>query len=478
MGFKIDLGLNEKRERNTTVDVVAAAEAMNAAEMSLVKCETEKAIVVAAAENLERGVQLSQAIAEKTQDEGVALAVGNEALVASMRMLGQASVGESLTAGTESFTAGVEASEGMLKKMIDKAKEYAKKVWDFIRNLIAKVVKWVKALFGKGDDTATQLKELLKKAKDDKRTKLNTSEFDTTTATRLIKQVKYIAKLRGDKGVDETAVMDNLGVLSKGISAVKELSLKDALGGTMITEATAAIENADDNITLDSLKNSIISDIDILDEKNQGKIQFTDELKNDQDMIEEELDSDIETAMVMPLFLGADSLSVLVIYTNIDDATMSDFKAATKIGKEAVDVAKKAVDGIKVKVITISPSYDDVKEYEGKMEPIPFNSADNIVKKLEKVTKNADTIANKLEKNADKVAKEFNKALDDLEKTEAVKNNTPGVKGSLVQLTRSLINLAEKSTQEVAKHMASQIREAARPKWGDIVKESIRLYEK
>ena len=484
MSFKIDLGLNEKRGNAGNIDLVTATEDMARAESALTTCETERAIVIAAAENLERGMELSKAIADKTQDEGVALAVGKEALTASLRMLGQASAASQLTAGTESFTAGAEASEGMLKKLIEKAKEYTKKVWDYIRNLVAKVVKYVKGLFGKGDDTATQLEDLLKKAKDDKRTNLKATEFDKATAKRLINNVKILAKKQGDKGINDSALMDE-------VAAVGALLGKD--GGLDILNNTADrlsrsyknnIISASENDSMDTVKNKIqgaLTDKAVLKGSlfnTSASIKYSDEAEKYKDLIEEKLDSDMERAYIRLLANDSDTLTVLVIDITADDDVIKDFNGDTKTGKEAFEVAKKVVDSIKVKTISVTAPTSEIEEYAEKLEPIPYNSAENIVKKLKDATKTADKTANKIEKDVEKAAKSANKALDEIEKTDPVKNNTLGVEAKAAETYRAVINMQNELAKAMSKAIAANIKDAARPKWGDIIKESVRLYEK
>ena len=478
MNFKIDLGLEEKRVKTGDIDLVAAAEDMARAESALTTCETERAIVVAAAENLERGLELSKAIAEKTQDEGVALAVGKEALTASLRMLGQASAASEITAGTESFAAGAEASEGMLAKLIAKAKEYAKKIWDYIRNLVAKVVKYVQGLFGKGEDTATQLKELLKKAKDDKRTNLKATEFDKATAERLIKNVKYLAKKQDSKGITDSALMDQVSKLETSFDDAKNGLTFGQLNTNVSDEVKTIVTNADESATMSTIRDEIKKAFGFNIPFDKAEIDYDDALKDDKDMIEDKLDSNLDRANVLPLVSDGDSLSVLVVSLEADDEDIDAYNKDDKTGKEAYAIAKKVVNSIRVKTVKVDVPADEVEEFAEKLEPIPFNSAENIVKKLEKVTKKADKVAKDLKKDTEKAVKDLFKAMDELEKTDAVKNNTPGVKGDATQLARAVISVVDAIAQADTKARAANIKNAARPKWGDIVKESVRLYEK
>ena len=477
MNFKIDLGLNEKRVRVGDIDLAAAAEDMAYAESALNTCETERAIVVAAAENLERGLELSKAIAEKTQDEGVALAVGKEALTASLRMLGQASAASQITAGTESYTAGAEAAEGMLSKMMDKVQEYGKKIWYFITNLVAKVVKFVKGIFGKGDATGTQLEEKLKKAEDEGRTTLKVNEFDTSTARRIVSNVKYLAKKQGSKGIDKDAIIKQITEVRNLLNDATDRPSLDMLDGKLLSEFKDAVV-ADDNTTLASIKDKIVTSfgklgITIFDAK--AEIKYHDDIKDDADMFKPEIDSNATRVNVFPLANDGNVLSVLAIYLTVQESDMTEFAAGTKTGKEALDLLKKVFDGVHVKTINLEASAKDIEGFIENTKPLSPSDVSAVIKELLTTDKSVEKVTQKLEKIVDGYKKAHRKAIGELKKES---KDATGVKANAIGTLNAIYAVYDKVTQAVTKNATKNIKIGARNKLGDIIIESIKLYEK
>ena len=463
----INLGLEEKKMPvDQNFDAVAAVEAIAQAESALVACETEAAILTTAVESLERGQQLSKAIAEKTGDNAVAMTVGAEALKTSLAIIGQAKLADQIVAGAESYEAGTEAAGDVLKKMMDKAKEYAKKAWEFVRNLIIKVVKFVKGVFGKGDDTAEQLKKLLKKAKDDKRTNLKATEFETNVAERLAKQVKLMVAEAGSKGVDDAAIkahVDTMKTLVDGLSTDVDLSvtLDDKLKAEDVAAADvkAAIEaGLGEDVKAILTKGTKTVDSDI---KGYIEEKVKDAIVEDADAYIVKLianNGDAATVQIVELVGAADDLEAVA-------------KADLK-GKEAISAYKKLVNKIRVRTLSVAPEWEDIKEYAEKLAPVPFSSAESIVKELAGVAKSSEKKGDKSVKAVEKAEKTATKALDALTK------ELEGPSAAAAELMKVVLDVKSKYKLVHAKATANVLMDAARPKFGDIIKESVRLYEK
>jgi len=393
-----------------------------------------------------------------------------------LKIIGQGSVANDVTAGTESYEVGMEASDSILKKMYEKSKEYMKKAWEIIRNLIIKVVKFAKGLIGKGDDTATQLKELLKKAKEDKRTNLKADKFDDATAKRLIGEVKVLALLKGDKGIDDSALKEQVDSLAGIMANVKDGEKTVATIAGLKAKIEKFIKEAGEETTVKDIFDILKTDEGELG--NQKGIEFVGNVSSEiQNLIKEAIDSDIENGMVEVISNDGDVVKALVVYSNNEDV-LEEAKKSDKKGKEALELAKKIVNSLRVKVVKVAPELKDVEGYAEKLSPIPFNSAEVIVKQLEKATKKAEKVAGSAEKNVEKAIKDLNSLLDEIEKSSEVKEGTPGIKGLAAEVSRAFINFVSNAAREETKAVAEFIKNAVRPKWGDIIKESVRLYEK
>lgn len=495
--MKISLGLESATHRvadenfdalGAYADVVAAKEALATNDMQIQLLST-------GVENLESGIALADAIAAKTGDAATAVVVGKEALTTSLRVIGQADIADSIiTAGTEDITAAVESMGDVLKKMVDKTKELAKKVWEFIRNLIAKVVKFVKGIFGKGDDTAEQLVELLKKAKSDGKTKLDADEFDEATRMRLAKNIKaLIYTTKGD--IDGDTLNNAAMELENILTGAKAKSNKDAMVSEILSgkdvptfegelKGLANAAKATDPKTetgLSTLKDwcAKIVKLSVGKVDADGNSSVQDILKDDlgglTDKVEDAIGEDY--AKVLVTVTGADFNKMALTITYVTEEALEAVKAigTAKDFSELKSSVRKAYAGLKVKTVTVAPDESELKDLSDKIKPVDFNAADKIAKTLKSVAKKADDTAKKMEKSIEKADKEIQKTLDAVAKESYT---TPDVGGFCIQVVEKHNGYITDTVKSVTAGSAVTLTAAVRPKIGDQIKESVRLYVK
>jgi len=469
-------------------DIVAAQEALTTNDMQI-------QLLTTGTENLESGIALADAIAAKTGDAATAVVVGKEALTSSLRVIGQADLADTIiTAGTEDITAATESMGDVLKKMVEKGKELAKKVWEFIRNLIAKVVKFVKGIFGKGDDTAEQLVALLKKAKTDGKTKLDVDEFDEATRMRLAKNVKaLIYTVKGDIDGDalNVAAMKLESILDGAkASANKDAAVAEILKGKDVPtfeselKGLASAAKGVDPKTEDGL--AVLKDwsakllkLSVGEVEANGSSSVQDIIKDDlgglTDQVEDAIGEDY--AKVLVTVTGSDYNKFVVTVTYVTEEAVEAAKAIgdSKDFAELKSNVRKAYAGLKVKTVTVAPDESELKDLSDKIKPVDFNAADKVAKTLKSVAKKADDTAKKMEKSIEKAEKEIQKTLDAVAKESYT---TPDVGGFCIQVVEKHTGHITDVTKSVTAGAAVTLTSAVRPKIGDQIKESVRLYVK
>ena len=192
MGIKIDLGLKQKRQdmEKDHGDPIVALEALLNVKNELKTYELEYDALNAAIESLQKGIEFSRVVAEKSNDKSLHIAAGKEALASSLRIIGQENIVKDVTAGAESYEAGLEANKNILDKMIEKSKELAKKTREKTALLLKKTSIFIKDTIGGGTEAAKKIKFLLSEAKKEKRVNLKTDRFNDKTAVKLINTIK------------------------------------------------------------------------------------------------------------------------------------------------------------------------------------------------------------------------------------------------------------------------------------------------
>jgi len=481
MSFKIDIGLEEDNVDviDTNIDLVAAAEAMSHAERALMACETEQAIVVAAAENLDRGIQLANAIAEKTRDEGVALAVGKEALTASLNMLGQAEAASQITAGTESFTAGTEAAEGMLKKLLDKAQEYGKKIWDFITNLAAKVVKFVKGIFGISD-ARVKLTKLIDKAKDEGRTTLKVTEFDKEVATKLGKKLNFMRILAMGKAIGADEIID-----------FNRLFIKASVDSALMPSPSTQLDillNFSKDIFNYIKEDDITSAKNYLDSYLVGFInlnKFTDFNSNMliYDITAYKLEPlltpfilkefNIKSGIVKTMFTDANNIELILIHIDKESEAFKKYYSSDITLSDMVNF----INEIKIDIANLSLYADKYGFAETKITPVTFDNAKKIINAMKEHKPAMNRLSGYLEKNIKDVGKDSEKAFKKIAMQYAGEADDDDIKQGLL-LMKALFTMTTKVTSNLTQGIIKYLKETVNPKWADVIEESIKLYEK
>ena len=152
--------------------------------------------------------------------------IANGVYTATMVMLGGA---DTTDVGTEGLTVGTEGIKDTLKKAWAKAKEFAKKIYEYVKKLIMKAIKWIKELFkgksssGGGGGSAEKASEEVNEVVE-KLLPAVIEEFDTI----IIKAygIKADSKNIGDI---TSGLIDTTEILAQYVKYMKHLGLLAAV---------------------------------------------------------------------------------------------------------------------------------------------------------------------------------------------------------------------------------------------------------
>ena len=479
-----------KEERRTTrqenvdlvslqMDYIAAHEDLNNAGVALIALDKT-------ARDLEKAERFSKSVAKT--DERLASVVAHEMVSLALANIGQDAYADAIAPAHEDVTVAEEGIKDTLKSVWEKTKEYAKKVWEFIRNLIMKAVDFVKGIFGKEGSTADELDKLLKKLKEEKRTSLETTEFDKATRDRLAAKVSAVLiKYKKDlTGTEYKNFIDEMSTTVGDIANTKSSSIVSGidLSGYKILDKAVAVKK-DGKITLDNktiqealvavLKKIAGTDEDIDLAKNNF-VSGTD--KEPFETYKDEIDtkiSDYSGLIVKATELRENKVGFTIIV--IKDKAV---EAYNDIAKESAASKIKPLisdffNNVEVVNVEIKPEKTDYETYAEHVVPLDFSDAETVIKELKDKGKKAVNNAEKVQNVVEKMAKDAEKQIDKLFKDADSKNDGIGV---IEKIARRAITLEANFERNKAKGFASTLLGLARNNIGDVIKESARLYKK
>jgi len=367
-----------------------------------------------------------------------------------------------LTADQDEDIAAFESAggEGFLAKIWKGIKDTAKKVWTYVVEFVTRIVNFIKGLFGKKDTTGEALVELLDKLKEEKKVKLEVDKFEDIVASRLVKEVGLAAVVLNKK-LDGNAITEFIKIQVTTMSLI-EKAKKDEISDLVTSIADLPAKEAYSAVKrqIDSLSN---------------KINCPTELNS--------LVSEIDTDKVMDgdyLFEGyVNELTPTKIGVIFEYANKEAIEEAEELAKEGKygKACNKLATAIGSKAYKFNPDTKDVEDMKENIVPLSFAEAYNIAKLLKNVGKEVAKIAEKTKKNAEKNKKVVEKVLDKIEK-EAYKNPDED-KINVMTLARKVVQIGAISTpSKFATGTASTAASIVRSPFGQIVKESTRLYTK
>jgi len=513
----IKLGAEKRTHKvPTTFDALDSYAEVVAATENLERTSLQFEMLNKTAENMEHGQVLASAVADATGDNATAVAVGRESLRMSLSMIGQAHLADEAYVGAESVTAGAEGAKDFFKAVWDKIKETALKVWKWIKDLVAKVVRFVMGVFGKAEDTAEQLTAMLKKLKADGKTRLNETEFPKEVRLRLAKEMpllvvntKTLTAQEIEEWVDKAANLNTDKKVSekndylepdKVKDIITKLSVKDNAGSYVDVSATA--DEVAVNIT-DEAYSDIADAIKKLVGNDDVKPTISDgtPIKNVdvQDAIDNDA-SDIERGKAFSVAVTPENVKVVVVgltedandaYKNFTSSPAKDVdgeEISTDAGKYTRTL-NKIISGIKVVNVNVKvEDISDATDNEEGITPLDHSECTSIAKKLkdagkdmEKAIKALDKEVSKGEKEAPKIYKTMSDVVDQIGKGN---NDTKGL-SERKKVAKALTNACEKllkANLDVAKSisvgLAESAKETVRSRFSHIIKASADLYVK
>jgi len=111
-------------------------------------------------------------------------------------------------------------------KVLDTIKKYAKKALEFAREILVKVMNFLKGLFGKKEDTTSAILQLVKDAKNDGRIKLDVDEFSETIQTRLAKEMPVLLATQSGKTISGSVITDFIDKMDVTDDILKKIDIK------------------------------------------------------------------------------------------------------------------------------------------------------------------------------------------------------------------------------------------------------------
>ena len=489
----IKLGAENKSFKNKSqfADNLEAYESVVAAAENLERASIKLDALNRTTENMERGQQLAASVAEATGDNSVAVAVGRESLRMSLSMIGQGHLADEAYAGAENLTAGAEGASDFFKGAWEKTKEVAKKVWAWISELVTKVVNWVLDIFGRKEDSAEQLIELLKKLKEKDKTKLEATEFSKDVQLRLAKEIPLLAAKKATSSTDYEAFIDETAKLvttDTDIKVARDLDgIKTEINNLLskITEkGSKAAESKYDKKT-DEVGLAFINEVEKLVGSKKGFTKATED-KDDQ---VEDLVGDFDRANAVLVGMTPEKKTFLVvglsengaeslknIYDDeIDGEEIKDWKQYT--GQFA-----KVVNGLFVKTVTIKiDDISDATDNADAITPLDYSECKSIAKKLKDTNKTLEKAIKTFNKDIETRRKNYEKAVEDLNKlykdtdNKALNNSIKQVYLKGLERINGFITTAAKAQ---ATTMADTAKGIVRSKFSHVITESTKLFIK
>jgi len=475
MSFKIDLGLKKDQPAHVeNIDMGVAIEEMYRAEYALKECEVEEAILTSAVENLQRGIEFSKAVVEKTQDESLAIVVGKEALASSLRIIGQEEVLEGVTAGTESYEAGIEANENILTTMIKTLKKYVKKAWEFLVNLVSKVVDYIKGLFGQKGYAAAKLQKILDKAKEEGKTKLSKDKFDEEVAVKLASNnIGVIEAAGGALSVKslQGQIKEISDFFDKRGSILASLKLLDK----SVFDAASKL-GKDSNMEQIRKAISLMPVVSVVSKEAEGI--FPDGLnKNIIEAVKKELGGDVKRIHAKGYIASGKVILVPVKYYDGSEDVVQKLYDNNLKGADALKAFKEAVAGVKSKIVVIKPETKDAEKYADKIKPLNFNEATSLVKEVDSITSTMEKYTKDFKADVENAKNRILNSIDAVEKEMAKQSEEDEIKSLVAKTLKDYLKIVDSVARAEVKATVEATKNIVKPSWGDYVIESAKLYE-
>jgi len=491
----IKLGAEKRVRKNRALcrDNLEAYEGVVNAAENLEKTSVELDMLNGTIANIENSNSLASAVADATGDNATAVAVGRESLRMSLNMIGQAHLADEAYAGSENLKAGAEGAGEFLKAAWDKVKETAKKIWDWIKELITKVTNWILDIFGRKEDSAEKLIELLKKLKENDKTKLEATEFSKDVQLRLAKEMPLLAASKNVSSADIETFIDETAKLitsNANTNMNKELvSIKSEINA-ILNKFQDKTDGGLESINGVPVKNSgttFITTVEKFIGLKKGYIGTKEDVDNQVEDLVGEFDRAIATLVgmtpVKKTFLvkgisenGAEAIENIK-NNKIDGEDMTTWKEFT------VQFTK-VVSGIFVKTITID--INDISDATGNAEyikPLEYSECTSIAKKLKDTSKTLEKTIKTFNSDIDERKKQYEKTTDELEKyykTPDTNRNTINdtARVSYIKGLEKLNGFETTMNKTLSASMADTAKSIVRSKFAHIVIESTKLYIK
>jgi len=484
MGIKIDLGLKQKRQdmEKDHGDPIVALEALLNVKNELKTYELEYDALNAAIESLQKGIEFSRVVAEKSNDKSLHIAAGKEALASSLRIIGQENIVKDVTAGAESYEAGLEANKNILDKMIEKSKELAKKTREKTALLLKKTSIFIKDTIGGGTEAAKKIKFLLSEAKKEKRVNLKTDRFNDKTAVKLINTIKLLAYLKGNKGVAAKDLEKLVEELSKRILEMSNIKEIIQPISTFKDKAEKLISSISDDITITDIVKILNLKENVMVPLEENKVEIVDKVDGDlEKYIKNVQPTDIKSGKCKIIYYNGDSIVLYYIYVK-NSYVIRALKDNGLKGLEAVKTVKDFLNNLYYLTYPFHPKLEFVEAYANKLKPVPYKNVAAIADKLEKIANKVPTAIKDIEKKYNSSMESIGDAVIDIR--DRLNNKIKSGEGlseleietyELLRLYHGFISF------DIARRLDAEIdvfRDAIKPKWTKIIEESIKLYEK
>jgi len=469
------------------------------ASLEKVASDAEKAAVLAT--NITAGLNAAEHIKNVTGDENAALVTAMASATISMSSVGMSKQDIDGLLDPSSYSAATASATDVIKDAWETAKEYGKKVWEYIRNLLNSLIDFVMGIIGKGGESGKKLLDMLDKLKKDGKIRLNTDEFNEGVQKRIAKRLPYIvgkasAKLgSGDYKSFIESVFSAIGTtntdnneaytLENGVAADKTTT-----GNTDFKYVGKYANGKDDKKHIIGMLEKFGND-HIGDKSGDTTTDKDDAV--DTDDIEAEI-GDVASYSYEKVGQNAKQISLCVTYvTNDAKDAYQNFKTdklpngdaiaePTKgfSTQEIVKVATAMTKGVKVVDIKVKVKEEDALSNAEYVVPLDFSDARAVADDLKTKAKGVEKKVKELEKKAKNLEKEAQRTYKEAEKT--ITSTTNDGKARVMRAAFDVIDTQNKITRDKVKAKSAgaaiSVAELLNSNVAVVITESARLYEK
>lgn len=469
-------------------DLVKASTEYADAQVQLNDADVESQTLGAAMNQVSETMETANAVAGTESGDAMGQAIMSTGIVcASITMGGTA-------ADVQDVVDGNLSASDFFGKIVEAAKDAAKKVWEFIRNLLNKGADLIAGIIGSNGTSGKVLVDKLKKLKKDGKTNLGDAEFSKATQERLAKLYpvligskldfsgisKFIQDTAG-KVEDETALETSRNDLNLSLKSIADLQTIFKTNGND-SNMVAATAGAANEILTDLLKLSAktVYESSVTDAKDYL----------DTDAIDKEI-GEVYHANVRLIVCTAKKAYLTAVI--ITDAGHDKIKDAEKLlngldltDNDNVEVAGKIASAINKlsSALTFKGFKVDFDETEAldtadKIEPMVFSDCMDIAKLLDTSSKNVEKRLRNMKKMADKVEKDNNKKIDDTTAANSEKDGTRRIFGKValdysIRENKKTMDLYRLTTEAIT----AAGMELVKSPFDTFINESVRLMKK